>query len=321
MFLFGGVFGMSLKKIYLAGGCFWGVQEYFRHIYGVVETKVGYANGIGNEASYYELSQTDHAETAEIIYNEYKISLNELLLHFFRIINPFSINRQGNDIGRQYRSGIYYIYEEDKNIIDRVIAYINRKYFKETVVEVEKLRNFILAEDYHQNYLSINRGGYCHINMDILNKPLFDNKYYMPDDEQLKENIGETAYNVIKNEFTERPYSSEYETNFDKGIYVSVATGEPLFISDDKFDAGCGWPSFSKPILSGLLTYNVDYKIGYERTEVKTENGNLHLGHVFKDFFKVGDGTRYCINGAALKFIPYDEMDKLGYGDYKVLFK
>src|SRR5690554_2123822 len=156
------------KTIYLAGGCFWGVEEYFRNLKGVVSVSSGYANGNTKNPTYEDVVSgiATHAEAVKVVYNE--ISLKELLSHFFRFVNPFSLNKQGNDIGIQYRSGIYYIDVNDLDDIIFTIKNIEKKYQRKSVVEVEPLKNFYLAEDYHQQYLLKNPNGYCHVDLSLL---------------------------------------------------------------------------------------------------------------------------------------------------------
>ena len=156
-----------MKIIYLAGGCFWGVEEYFSRIEGVVDTEVGYANGRTPNPTYKQVCTglTGHAETTYIEYDENIVSLEELLDRFFRIIDPTIRNRQGNDIGSQYRTGIYYVNPEDLDLIKKVIEKKQEKYDKAIVTEVKPLSNFYYAEDYHQDYLKKNPGGYCHVDM------------------------------------------------------------------------------------------------------------------------------------------------------------
>lgn len=136
--------------------------------------------------------------------------------------------------------------------------------------------------------------------------------------EELRAKIGDLAYEVTQNELTERPFSSEYDQNFSEGIYVDIVSGEALFSSKDKYDAGCGWPSFTKAIGEDAdkLNEKADFRLGYERTEVRSKEADSHLGHVFNDGPKDEGGLRYCINGAALKFIPKEHMEKEDYGDY-----
>ena len=155
----------SINEIYFAGGCFWGVEAFFKKVPGVLETTVGYANGKTLNTNYKTLKETDHSETVYIKYNKNEIFLEKLLDYYFKIINPTSINKQGNDIGRQYRTGIYYTDENDLGIIKNKINEEQKKYEDEIQVEVEKLDNYILGEEYHQNYLDKNPNGYCHITM------------------------------------------------------------------------------------------------------------------------------------------------------------
>lgn len=155
----------SINEIYFAGGCFWGVEAFFKKVPGVLETTVGYANGKTLNTNYKTLKETDHSETVYIKYNKNEIFLEKLLDYYFKIINPTSINKQGNDIGRQYRTGIYYTDDNDLGIIKNKINEEQKKYEDEIQVEVEKLDNYILGEEYHQNYLDKNPNGYCHINM------------------------------------------------------------------------------------------------------------------------------------------------------------
>lgn len=161
---------MKEKEIYLAGGCFWGVEEFFSQISGVTYTQTGYANGTSNKTTYKDIKNTDHSETVYIKYDEDKISLEKLLDYYFMIIDPTSVNRQGNDIGRQYRTGVYYTDQNDEKVIKSKIIEEQKKYFKPIVTEVQELANFCTAEEYHQKYLKKNPTGYCHVDMSILDK-------------------------------------------------------------------------------------------------------------------------------------------------------
>ncbi len=311
------VIEQNKKIIYLAGGCFWGLEGYFQKIPGILETEVGYANGKTDKTDYTQVAVTDHAETVKITYDISRISLAEILLRYFKVIDPTSINRQGNDVGRQYRTGIYYTDDKDSQIIHKVIAY-EEEIYGQVAVEVDKLQNFIRAEDYHQDYLKKNPGGYCHINLAKAQEPLFSEKYAVPGEEEIKEILDSEAYKVMRQAGTERPGSSPLNDENRKGIYVDKITGEPLFSSRDKFNSGCGWPSFTKPITTEKLKELEDDSFGMVRTEVKTNKSDSHLGHVFTDGPRDKGGLRYCINGAALRFIPYEEMDSQGYAEYKL---
>lgn len=157
-----------MREIVLAGGCFWGVEEYMSRIPGIVETKVGYANGIKENPSYEEVctGTTGHAEACYVKYDENIISLEKLLYKFWSIIDPTILNRQGNDRGSQYRTGIFYLDEKDLNIIMKSKNEEQKNYKNPIVTEVERLKCFYEAEEYHQKYLKKNPGGYCHIHLD-----------------------------------------------------------------------------------------------------------------------------------------------------------
>lgn len=309
-----------MKKIYLAGGCFWGMQGYFKRVLGVVNTTVGYANGISPNTSYKELKLTDHVETLEIEYNSNLVRLEELLLRFFKLIDPLSVNKQGGDIGRQYRTGIYYIDDADIPVINKVYNFIEKKIGSKLVVENEPLREYILAEDYHQDYLDNNPDGYCHINLHSAYEPVFDKIYIKPELEELRTKLSKLEFEISQNSATERPFTSEFEQFEEEGIYINVVTGEPLFLSHDKFDAGCGWPSFTRPILTETVNFYEDNSHGMNRIEVKSAKDLAHLGHVFTDGPRDKGSLRYCINGAILRFVPKEKLEEYGYGDYIVLF-
>jgi len=303
-----------MAEIYLAGGCFWGLEEYFSRIEGVKKTTVGYANGQVESTNYQLIHQTDHAETVHLIYDEERVSLREILLYYFRVIDPLSVNKQGNDVGRQYRTGVYYTDEGDKAVIEQVFAEQEKQLGQKIAVELEPLRHYVLAEDYHQDYLKKNPGGYCHINVNDAYQPLVDpGQYEKPTDAELKEQLTQEQYQVTQNSATERPFHNAYNATFEEGIYVDEQTGEPLFFAADKFESGCGWPSFSRPIAREVLRYYEDKSHGMERIEVRSRSGNAHLGHVFTDGPESAGGLRYCINSAALRFIPKEKIEAEGY--------
>lgn len=304
-----------MAEIYLAGGCFWGLEEYFSRISGVLQTSVGYANGQVETTNYQLIKETDHAETVQVVYDEKVVSLREILLYYFRVIDPLSVNQQGNDRGRQYRTGIYYLEEAVLPTINTVVREQELLIGRKIAVEVEKLRHYILAEDYHQDYLKKNPGGYCHIDVRDAEKPLIDAaNYEKPSQAVLKERLSEESYRVTQEAATEAPFSNAYDQTFEEGIYVDITTGEPLFFAKDKFASGCGWPSFSRPISKELIHYHQDLSHGMERIEVRSRSGNAHLGHVFTDGPQELGGLRYCINSASLRFIAKNEMEETGYG-------
>lgn len=314
----------EVKTIYFAGGCFWGTEHFFKQVHGVVGTEVGYANGKIDNPTYERISKGDtgYAETVRVDYDPSTVSLGMLIDLYFETIDPTSLNKQGNDRGTQYRTGIYYTDPSTAEVAKRALRRIAQQYDRPIVVECAPLKKFYTAEEYHQDYLDKHPSGYCHISPALFRKakeanaPTAKRTYQRQDDATLKAQLTELQYNVTQRNATERPYTNEYDKEFREGIYVDITTGEPLFISTDKFDSGCGWPAFSKPIDDSLLQEVADHSHGMERIEVRSKTGNAHLGHVFNDGPKEQGGLRYCINSAALRFIPREQMTAEGYGDY-----
>ncbi len=318
------------RDVYFAGGCFWGVEEFFSQVNGVVELSVGYANGTVKNPSYEQVcsGNTGHAETVRVLYDPNLVSLSLLARLFLQIIDPVSVNRQGHDVGTQYRSGIYYSNPEDRDELAAVLDEERQKHSAPLAVELEPLRAYYLAEDYHQDYLKKNPGGYCHIDFETLRRlprsgqgSLNPARYIKPAEADLKKALTPEAYQITQQAGTEPPFSGIFWNHKADGIYVDVVSGEPLFSSADKFYSSCGWPSFCKAIDAAVLTEHEDKSHGLIRTEVRSRVGASHLGHVFPDGPETKGGLRYCINSAALRFIPYEEMDEAGYGDLKILVK
>ena len=315
-------------NLYFAGGCFWGTEHFFKQIRGVISTEVGYANGTLQHAPSYEevcSGNTGFAETVKIVYNPQVVDLKLLLELYFKTIDPTSLNKQGNDVGDQYRTGIYYTDAGVKTTIDEAIAALAKNYKKPIVVEVSPLKNFYQAEEYHQDYLDKNPRGYCHIPTKLFEVARKANpepiKFKKPTEAELRSRLTKEQYAVTQQNATETPFANEYWDEQREGIYVDITTGEPLFSSLDKFQSGCGWPSFAKPIDKKLIEEKEDKSYHMTRTEVRSKLGDAHLGHVFDDGPKQLGGLRYCINSASLRFIPKEDMEKEGYGEYLVLFK
>ena len=329
------------KEIYLAGGCFWGTELYTSLVYGVVSAESGYANGTTAHPSYREVcSGSGHAETVHIVYDPAKVSLDQLLLAFYDSIDPTAKDRQGNDIGRQYRSGIYYVPNADGSesadaaVIRASLDALQQRIGKPVAIEMGPIVNFYRAEDDHQEYLVKNPNGYCHISPALIAqmrekraaaeravaaKPT--RTFEKPSDEELKARLTGMQYAVTQQKATEPAFRNEYDHEFREGIYCDITTGEPLFISADKYDSGCGWPAFSRPIDSALIAEHEDRSYGMVRTEVTAAGSGAHLGHVFNDGPASTGGLRYCINSASLRFIPKEEMEAEGYGDYLYLLE
>ena len=285
------------KVIYLAGGCFWGVEAFISRLKGVNHTEVGYANGRDLAPTYEKVcsGKTGHAETVKVTYNPEIIPLDKILENFYKIIDPYSKNRQGNDIGTQYRTGIYWQEEEQKEIVLNFLKAKQKETKKRIVIEAYPISCFYPAEAYHQKYLEKNPNGYCHVDLNLINDEEF-------------EHLTKEEYEITQLAMTEPPFCGKYDDFFEDGIYVDVVNGEVLFSSEDKFDSKCGWPAFSRPISDDAITKNRDFSHGTTRIEIRSAKSNSHLGHLFHD--GPGGSPRYCINSAALKFIPKDEYLK-----------
>ena len=312
--------------IYLAGGCFWGIEHLMASIPGVIDAESGYANGRNPEDANYQTicsRDTGFRETVRVEYDPGQVSLDALLMAYFYVIDPTVQNRQGNDIGTQYQTGVYYTNDAAKETVERIAA-IERSRSPEFHVEIGPLLNYYPAEEYHQNYLANNPYGYCHIPMEEIR--LFSSlridpgDYQKPAEEAIRDKLTAEQYYVTQESGTEYAFRNEFWNQFEKGIYVDIVTGEPLFSSTDKFESSCGWPAFSKPIEEPSIVEILDTSHGMIRTEVRSRAGNSHLGHVFENDPESPNGVRYCINSASLRFIPYVHMEAEGYGYLKDLF-
>lgn len=299
---------------YFAGGCFWGLERYFQNVDGVTDTTVGYAQSTVENPTYEQVcaGETDAAETVRVTFDPERVSLRTLSLLFLEVIDPFSVDRQGEDSGRQYRTGMFFTSEAQQSTYIAAIEQLIDRQPQRPAVLIEPLRNFYSAEAHHQDYLVNNPGGYCHIPLAAIANVKRRQKYV--------EKIWDLTleqFAVTQNAATERPFVNEYDHTFEPGIYVDIVSGEPLFSSRDKFDSGCGWPAFSKPIEASSLTEHADDRVpGRPRIEIRTADTQIHLGHVFEDGPADRGGLRYCMNSASLRFVPRSRMEAEGYGKW-----
>lgn len=305
------------KQIFFAGGCFWGTEHLFSLVEGVISTEAGYANSLTPYPSYEMVcsGSTGAAETVRVEYDDTEVGLTDLLSIYFRSIDPTSVNRQGNDRGTQYRTGIYYTSSADVPVIEAFVAAVQRRYSEPLAVEVKPLENFYPAELYHQQYLYKNPAGYCHINPELFAE-VRNREARRTDKAELRSRLTPLQWEVTQNGATERPFVNEYDHEFRRGIYVDITDGTPLFVSSNKYNSGCGWPAFTRPIEPSLISEHTDTSFGRVRTEVRSASSGSHLGHVFPDGPAEEGGMRYCINSAALRFIPAGDMEREGYGSY-----
>ena len=314
------------EVIYLAGGCFWGMEKLTSLLPGVIDATNGYANGQGSDPSYEEVCTggTGFKETVRVTYDPEVITLPQIIQAYFLVIDPTLKDQQGNDKGSQYQTGIYYNDKESAQVVEEIIAKIAKKY-PSFQTEHQALINFYDAESYHQDYLEKNTYGYCHIPNNEIDQVVAlikaEESYAKPDQAELKNKLTNEQYEVTQNAATERAFSGEYWDTTAEGIYVDVTTGQPLFLSLDKYLSSCGWPSFSAPIYEGIVRYSTDTSHSMTRTEVTSDLSGAHLGHVFEDDPESPNGTRFCINSASLTFIPKAQMTPKGYGAYLILFK
>ncbi|MDY3125272.1 MAG: peptide-methionine (R)-S-oxide reductase MsrB [Bifidobacterium mongoliense] len=302
------------SEAYLAGGCFWGLERYLQGVDGVESTQVGYAQSTVPNPSYEQVCSgaTDAAETVKVSFDPSRVSLRTLTLLYLDVIDPYSVDQQGNDVGRQYRSALLTVGPDQRDVYETALRELAARDGQRPAVSVEELRNFYPAEAYHQDYLDRNPGGYCHISIDKI--------AHVAERQRLIERIWSLTpeqYAVTQEAATERPFDNVYDRTFDEGIYVDIVDGTPLFLSKDKYDAGCGWPSFTKPISAERLTNHRDASLpGRPRIEVRTAGSAIHLGHVFDDGPRDRGGLRYCMNSASLRFVPRARMAQEGYGAY-----
>lgn len=289
-----------MKEIYLAGGSFWGLQKYLNLIFGVLKTEVGYANGKTDKTSYKDIKKTGHAEVVKVIYNHKVLPLEKLLEYFYDVINPTSVNKQGKDIGREYRSGIYYTDKKDVVTIIKSLEKLQKQNPRKIVIEVENLKNYIKAENYHQDFLKNNPFGYSNIPKAKYEE--IKNKQY--------ENI---SYRVMKYRETEKAYKNEYYNNYEPGIYIEKENNRPLFMSTDKCNRGYGWPTFYKTTFPHEIEKRIEIRNLRVQNELISKAGRNHLGYLIYDG---PSSKRYMINSSALTFIQKDKMEKEGYGAY-----
>ena len=318
----------NLKKAIFAGGCFWCMVKPFDSYDGVKSVVVGYTGGNVANPTYEQVCRTEtgHYEAVEITYDEDIVKYIELVEAFFMSIDPTDEGGQFNDRGRSYETAIFYMDDEQKKVAEEYKLKLNESgiFDKPIAVKILKAKEFYPAEEYHQDYLEKNPDGYCHIprkEIELFSKLTIDpGDYIKPATETIRDRLTDEQYRITQENGTEEPFKNKFWDQFEKGIYVDIVTGEPLFSSTDKFESGCGWPAFSKPIEDPVVVTKEDRSHGMQRTEVRSRSGNSHLGHVFTNDPESPNGVRYCINSASLRFVPYAKMKAEGYGYLLYLF-
>ncbi|WP_145023751.1 peptide-methionine (S)-S-oxide reductase MsrA [Paenibacillus sp. Y412MC10] len=312
-------------KATFAGGCFWCMVTPFEELPGIVSIVSGYTGGHKPNPTYEEVCSetTGHVEAVQITFNPDIFPYEKLLELFWQQIDPTDAGGQFYDRGSSYQTAIFYHSEEQREKAEASKQALERsgRFDKPIVTPILPAGPFYEAEDYHQDYHKKNPGHYKRYRKGS-GRDDFLEKHWAPkiNKEELKQRLTPLQYEVTQNNATERPFQNEFWDHHGDGIYVDIVSGEPLFSSTDKYDSGCGWPSFTRPIRDYSIKEKLDLSHMMVRTEVRSKGSDSHLGHVFDDG-PGPNGLRYCINSAALRFIPKEDLDKEGYSEYKVLFE
>lgn len=340
--------------ITLAGGCFWCTEAYLQETSGVVSAVSGYTGGASDTATYQKVSSgnTRHREAVQVVYDPVRISLADILEVYWTHIDPTDAGGQFADRGHQYSTAIYYHSPAQKLIVETSKQALERSGLFDQRIETEVLpySNFYEAEEYHQDYYLKASAHYEQYKKASGRTGFIDNnwakeaalQFFDTQEVEAAASEGEVdvyrekswsdadiqvglsklsaeAYRVVVHEGTEPKNTNEFNDFYDEGIYVDVVTGDPLFSSTHKYEAGSGWPAFWQTIGGENIILKSDFKLIVPRIEVRSVSG--HLGHVFNDGPVEYGGKRYCINSVAMNFVPRAEMAERGYSEFLYLFE
>lgn len=317
-----------MKKLAtFAGGCFWCMVKPFDKYDGVDRVVSGYTGGLVDNPTYEDVcsGNTGHFEAVQITYDDEIMDYKDILNIYWKQIDPTDDGGQFFDRGPQYKTAIFCQDDEQKEMALKSREEIQNSgiFDKEIVTQILPLGVFYEAEERHQDYYMKKPD---HYTMQLKNSGRYNfvKSYWDGNNvnrENLKKVLTPVQFEVTQNDMTEVPFENEFYDNEEEGIYVDIVSGEVLFSSKDKFDSGCGWPSFSKPVEDSSIMERSDFSQGMYRTEVRSNKANSHLGHVFDDGPQELGGLRYCINSAALRFIPKENLKNEGYVDFLKLFE